>query len=402
MKITLCSGQINSILEWGEAEEEEEVSSAGSDRDQDPHYIPDAQSVADTEETEVQLIDPDASEEDQPVRRSAYLPKPKEYPNYVIYLVNDFSILGEDPVNLEDATSRSDKEDWIMAMKEEIKCFQNNGVWELVDPPKSNKSIVGKKWVFKLEKNMDDLGYVANTNEGCAFIKWSGKNVAILALYVDDFYVLCHNSVMKDKLYQGLSENFEVKDLGEAKSCMGMCITRNWEEGSLKLDQNGYIADVLKSFDMVNCAPVRIAMEAGLKLWDMQGDKVPVPYQELIGCLLYISTNTRPDISYAAIVFSQYNCKFTSVHWKAAKMVLRYLKGTTDYGIAFDKGDFKDLNITSFVDSNFVDDLTTGLSQHGSVFILGKNIISWKSKKLKDVTTSTTEAKYAALNSAAK
>ncbi|XP_049948020.1 uncharacterized protein LOC126456313 [Schistocerca serialis cubense] len=158
---------------------------------------------------------------------------------------------------------------------------------------------------------------------------------------------------------------------------------------------------MLKRFYMVDCTPVKTPMEAELKLWDMQGDKIQEQYQELIGCLLYISTNTRPDISYAANVLSQYYCKFTSVHWKAAKRVLRYVKGTIDYGIVFDKGDFKDLNIAGFVDSNFVDNLTTGLSQI-CVFLLGKNIISWESKKLKDAATSTTQAEHAALNSAAK
>lgn len=93
---------------------------------------------------------------------------------------------------------------------------------------------------------LSDPGYVANTDEDCVFIKKSGKEVAVIALYVDYFFIFCKNKEMKNKLYQVLSEHFEVKDLGEAKSYLGMCITRNRKEGNLKLDQKCYTADVLK------------------------------------------------------------------------------------------------------------------------------------------------------------
>lgn len=58
-----------------------------------------------------------------------------------------------------------------------------------------------------------------------------------------------------------------------------------------------------------------------------------IPYQELIGSLLYLAICTRPDISYAVSYLSQFNTCFSSIHWTAAKRVLRYLKGTIDLGI---------------------------------------------------------------------
>ncbi len=53
-----------------------------------------------------------------------------------------------------------------------------------------------------------------------------------------------------------------------------------------------------------------------------------VPYQALVGTLMYLMVGTRPDIAYAIGVLSQFMHNPGRVHWEAGKRVLRYLKGT--------------------------------------------------------------------------
>ena len=75
----------------------------------------------------------------------------------------------------------------------------------------------------------------------------------------------------------------------------------------------------------------------------------PTKYCPLIGSLMYL-VNTRPDMSYAVNTLSQYMVEPRRAHWVAAKHVLRYLKGTIDYGLNYEKRD--GIEFTSHTNSN--------------------------------------------------
>ena len=62
-----------------------------------------------------------------------------------------------------------------------------------------------------------------------------------------------------------------------------------------------------------------------------------IPYQELIGGLMYLSMATRPDITHAVSYLSQFSSCFRESHWKAAKRVLCYLKGTRDLNLVYSR-----------------------------------------------------------------
>ncbi|KAG5889226.1 hypothetical protein JTB14_006362 [Gonioctena quinquepunctata] len=75
-------------------------------------------------------------------------------------------------------------------------------------------------------------------------------------------------------------------------------------------------------------------MESNLKskypAEDERKNDSDIPYRNLIGCLMYIAINTRPDIAHVSSVLSQFNNCYTEEHWKYAKRILRYLKSTKD------------------------------------------------------------------------
>ena len=87
---------------------------------------------------------------------------------------------------------------------------------------------------------------------------------------------------------------------------------------------------------------------------------------------------TRPDISYAVSVISRYMRNPGNAHWQAVKWILRYLRGTTDVGLMFDKtGGFDGCTIGS-VDSDYADDYDRRRSLTDYVFTLSSCAVSSK------------------------
>ncbi|XP_036319460.1 inositol polyphosphate-5-phosphatase A [Rhagoletis pomonella] len=122
-------------------------------------------------------------------------------------------------------------------------------------------------------------------------------------------------------------------------------------------------------------------------------------YQSLIGSLMYIAVNTRPDILHSVCKLSQQNADPHSEHLAAAKLILRYLSKAIDFGLHYSKtGDW----ICGYVDADWGGDATDRKSFTGYAFFFGGSAFSWESKKQQTVALSSTEAEYVALSSAAK
>ena len=105
-------------------------------------------------------------------------------------------------------------------------------------------------------------------------------------------------------------------------------------------------------------------------------------------------TATRPDLMYSVSLISRYMGKPTEMHMAAAKRILRYLKGSWNFGILYKWGWFDELE--AFTDSDYAGDVDDRKSTSGYVFLLNSGAVSWASKKQPIVTLSTTEAEFVA------
>jgi hypothetical protein len=107
-----------------------------------------------------------------------------------------------------------------------------------------------------------------------------------------------------------------------------------------------------------------------------------------VGSLIYLTT-TRLDISFAIGILSRFMQKPCVGYWYLAKRVLRYLKGTQDFGLKYSK--MEDFKLVGHADSDFDGDKENGQSTSGYLISFGSAAISWRSRKQSIPADSTTE-----------
>ncbi|XP_070049850.1 secreted RxLR effector protein 161-like [Nicotiana tomentosiformis] len=139
-------------------------------------------------------------------------------------------------------------------------------------------------------------------------------------------------------------------------------------------------------------------MESGTKLSKFdEGEKADSTFfKSLVGSLRYL-TCIKPDILFAVGVVSHFMEALTSTHLKVTRRILRYLKGTIDFGLFYSSS--SDFKFMGFCDGDYAGDIDNRKSTTGFVFFSGDSVISWSSKKQFIVTLSTCEAEYIATTS---
>ena len=132
-----------------------------------------------------------------------------------------------------------------------------------------------------------------------------------------------------------------------------------------------------------------------------------VQYRELIGAGSWLAKGTRPDILFAISFLSRFQTCFTEAHWKQAKQVFAYLRGTLGWGILYSKngeGPFKTKSgeIVGFADANWGENDISRRSTTGIAFGTAGGAIAYSSRRQKNIALSSTEAEIYALTDAAK
>ncbi|CAI7763637.1 unnamed protein product [Closterium sp. NIES-53] len=156
---------------------------------------------------------------------------------------------------------------------------------------------------------------------------------------------------------------------------------------------------VLQRFGFTYSSPQSTPLPTGHSLSAPPSDESVEPsgpYPELVGCLMYLMTCTRPDLAYPLSLLARYVApgKHRKVHWDAAKRVLRYLCSTSGMGLVL--GGQARVVLTGHADASSVDDLATQRSSQGYTFSLGSGSVSWRSTRSSSVLSSSCEAEISA------
>lgn len=190
-------------------------------------------------------------------------------------------------------------------------------------------------------------------------------------------------------------------DVCPVKCFLGMKIERDVETKVMRISQRNYLESLLVRFGMEDSRPVSTPMEHRLRL--AKGDetkRIDKPYRELVGCIMYVSMTSRPDLAVAANYFSQFQTCFNEEHWAHLRRVLRYIKGTLDVGLVYQAHNEAKL-LEVFSDADWGNDITDRRSVSGAVFKVFGATVSWFARKQPTVSLSSTEAELVALCAAA-
>jgi Reverse transcriptase (RNA-dependent DNA polymerase) len=232
--------------------------------------------------------------------------------------------------------------------------------------------------------------------------KFSGSKFVFLVLYVDDILLASNDKNMMHETKKFLFKHFDMKDLGEASYVLGLKIHRDRNKGILGLSQQAYIDKVLKLYGIKNYKLGNTPVAKGDKFSLDQCPKIEVekleihhiPYASLLGSLMYAQMCTHPDIAYIIGMLGRYLSNPGMNHWKAAKMVLRYLQRTKNHMLTYRRSD--KLEVIGYTDFDFAGCVDILQSMSGYIFMFAGGAISWRSTKQSMIASSTMAAEFIA------
>ena len=279
------------------------------------------------------------------------------------------------------------------------------------------KSIYGLKqasrqWHKKFDDHVLKSGFCRSKYDECVYIKkMKGIPIAYSLLYVDDILLAwaCKEEIQKVK--DDLGSAFDMKDLGSTKRILGMDIFRDRKHKSIWLSQSDYIARMIRRFRMEDTKETATPLAMHFKLSSDQRPKneierremQAIPYANIVGNIMYVMISTRPDVAQAISVTSRFMANFGKQYWLALKWVMRYLKGSGNFGILFaGDRDYEGDAIVGYCDNDYAGNIDNRKSQTCYICTMFGAAVSWKSGLQNVVALSTTEAEYIALTSAIK
>lgn len=266
---------------------------------------------------------------------------------------------------------------------------------------KLNKSLYGLKqasrcWNKRFTNFLIKYGFKQSQADNCVYIGIFNNIRVYLIIYVDDALVISSSKQLIQEIIEYLKQEFKIKQMN-LKYFVGMEIERI--NNCIYIHQRDYIEQIIQKFCMSNANPVSTPADVNVIISkNLDENTVNFPYREAIGSLLFLSSVSRPDISFAVNVLSRYVNNPSQLHVNAVKRIIRYLINSKDICIKYGESNA----LIGYSDSDFARDIDTRHSTTGYIFKMNDGPITWSSQKQKTVALSTTEAEFIATCEAAK
>jgi hypothetical protein len=286
-------------------------------------------------------------------------------------------------------------------LEERVYCAQPSG---FVDPSKPdhvcrlNKSLYGLKqapraWYNRFASFICSIGFMEAKSDTSLFILRRDYHVAYLLLYIYDIMLTTSSRALLQSIVNCLVAEFFLKDIGHLHHFLGMSVSRT--PSGMFLSQRHYMLEILGRASMTDCNPCSTPIDTNAKL---SADGPPIAdatdYRALAGALQHL-TFTHPDICYVVQQICLYMHDLREPHLALIKRVLRYIKGTLDYGLKIVRSSTS--NLIAYSDADWVGCSDTRRSTSGYAVFYGDNLVSWASKRQQTVSRSSAGAEYRAV-----
>jgi len=294
------------------------------------------------------------------------------------------------------------REVYLIPLKGYTFGLSKNDVWKLL------LSIYGlpdapKIWSDVLTEYFSENGFTNCPKRPCLWKFEKNGYVIYVLFYVDDMLLTGSSGALIKYVADGLITRFKLKCLGKPKRFLGWRLDYNQFKRILYMDQQKYIEDLIEGFPALKTAPVRTVRHTNLKLAPTPNDQLTtsnIAYAATVGALLFLSNSTRPDIAEAVSEVAKYMKNPSIVHVQALIHIMRYLRTTKSLKLKFNGN--ASLPPLTHADANFANDDAKRRSRSGFAIIYAGATISYESKMIKTVCTSTAEAETVALHNAFK
>jgi hypothetical protein len=287
-------------------------------------------------------------------------------------------------------------------LMETVYCSQPTGFIDEARPDlvcRLNRSLYGLKqapqaWYSCFASYLASIGFIEAKSDTSLFIYHRGDDTIFLLLYVDDIVLTTSTADLLQRTIVALQREFAMKDLGPLHHFLG--ITAERRPQGLFLHQRQYAIDILERADMSDCKACSTPVDTQAKLSEDDGPPVAdtTSYWSLTGALQYL-TFSRPDIAYAVQQVCLHMHALREPHLTALKRILRYLRGSLDYGLLLRPS--PTLKHMVYTDTDWAGCPDTCRSTSGYAVFLGANLVSWATKRQPVVSCSSAEAEYRAM-----
>ncbi|CAI7865225.1 unnamed protein product [Closterium sp. NIES-53] len=273
--------------------------------------------------------------------------------------------------------------------------FLANSRWSLRRPVYGLHQ-VPREWHNTLRTTLAALGFTPSTPNPSLFLLADTTLPLFYTLvYVNDLVFATSDTETLTLVKSELQKRHTCTNLGELCSYLGLHITRDRARCTITLTLSHMVHQVLQRFGFQFSSPQPTPLSTGHSLSAPPSDESVEPsgpYPELVGCLMYLMTCTRPDLAYPLNLLARYVAlgRHRKVHWDAAKRVLHYLCSTSGMGLVL--GGRGRVVLSGHADASWVDDSATQRTSQGYTFSLGSGSVSWQSTRSSSVLSSSCEA----------
>ncbi|CAI7796504.1 unnamed protein product, partial [Closterium sp. NIES-54] len=234
---------------------------------------------------------------------------------------------------------------------------------------------VPRKWHNTLRTTLAALGFAPATTDPSLFLRTDTSLPPFYVLvYVVDLVFASADTEALTLVKSELQKRHTCTGLGELRSYLGLQITRDRARRTISLTQSHMVHQVLQRFGFQFSLPQPTPLSTSHSLSAPPSDdsvEPSGPYPELVGCLMYLMTCTRPDLAYPLSLLAR-----NVAPGRHRKRVLRYLCSTSGMGLVL--GGRGPVILTGHADASWVDHSATQRSSQGYTFSLGSGSVSWR------------------------